>query len=88
MNPHTQDQMKKVEAVQIRAARYVTNRFHNTSSITNMLEHLEWETLETRRTKIDMCMTFKILNNLVNIIHEDVYHHALASGSGKAISWS
>jgi hypothetical protein len=30
----------KLEQVQRRAARYVTNRYHNTSSVSTMLNHL------------------------------------------------
>ena len=37
--------------VQRRAARYCTNRYHNTSSVTDMLQDLNWETLESRRIK-------------------------------------
>ena len=51
----------------MRAARYVTNRYHNTRSITSMLDHLSWETLESRRTKAQLTMLFKITNNLVDI---------------------
>ena len=53
--------------VQRRAARYVTNRYHNTSSVTSMLEHLEWESLESRRVKCQLTMLFKIINDLVDI---------------------
>ena len=48
-SPHTKEYIQKIEMVQHRAARYVTNRYHNTSSVTSMLDHLEWETLESRR---------------------------------------
>ena len=48
-SPHTKKLKDKVEHTQRRAARYVTNRYHNTSSVSNMLEHLNWPTLEHRR---------------------------------------
>ena len=38
-----------VEKIQNRAARFVTNRWHNTNSVTDMKESLGWEPLETRR---------------------------------------
>ena len=63
-SPYTQED---IEMVQRRAARYVTNRHHNTSSVTSMLEHLEWETLEARRTKNQLVMFFKIIHGLVDI---------------------
>ena len=56
--------------VQRRAARFVTNRFHNRSSAIDMLEHLNWETLESRRTKAQLLMLFKIINGLVDIPQE------------------
>ena len=66
-NPHTKTQTKKLEMVQRRAARYVTNRYHNTSSVTSMLDHLEWDTLEKRRLHAQLVMLYKICNNLVDI---------------------
>ena len=45
-NPHQKDQIWKLEMIQRRAARYTTNRYRNTSSVTSMLDHLQWESLE------------------------------------------
>ena len=45
-NPHTDQSTHKLEMVQRRAARYCTNRYHNTSSVTEMLQDLQWETLD------------------------------------------
>ena len=47
-SPYTQEHIQKIEMVQRRAARYVTNIYHNTISVTSMLDHLEWETLKSR----------------------------------------
>ena len=69
-SPYTQ--IKKLEMVQRKAARYVTNRYHNTSSVTSMLDHLEWDTLETRRTRNQLTMLYKISNDLVDI-PEDMF---------------
>ena len=66
-SPHTKEYIQKIEMVQRRAARYVTNRYHNTSSVTSMLDHLVWETLESRRTKNQLIMFFKIVHGLVDI---------------------
>ena len=35
-DPHTRTQINQIEKVQRRAARYVTNRYHNTSSVTDI----------------------------------------------------
>ena len=34
-----------IQRVQRRAARFVTNKYRNTSSVGNMLQHLEWRSL-------------------------------------------
>ena len=66
-NPHHKDQTRKLEMVQRRAARYTTNFFRNTSSVSSMLEHLQWESLESRRVKIQLTLFYKVVNNLVHI---------------------
>ena len=66
-SPYTKEYIQKIEMVQRRAARYVTNRYHNTISVTSMLDHLEWETLESRRTKNQLIMFFKTVHGLVDI---------------------
>ena len=66
-SPYHKEQIHDLEMVQRRAARYVTNRYHNTSSVTSMLEHLQWETLESRRIKAKLTMVYKITNDLMDI---------------------
>ena len=57
----------KLEMVQQRAAWYIKNRYHNTSSVTDKLVHLDMETLESRGTKAQLTMMFRIINNLVGV---------------------
>ena len=45
-DPHLKSDINKIEMVQRRAARYVTNRQRNTSSVGDMLQHLKWHSLE------------------------------------------
>ena len=66
-SPYTKDYIHKIKMVQRRAARYITNRYTNTSSVTSMIEHLEWESLEARRAKHQLTMLFKNIHNLVDI---------------------
>ena len=66
-SPHTKKQKSDLEKVQRRAARYTTGRFHNTSSVTSMLDHLDWDSLETRRNIAKVTMLYKITHNLVAI---------------------
>ena len=66
-SPHYKDQIKKVEMVQRRAARFATNRYRNTSSVSSMLDHLQWEPLESRRSKIQLNLLYKVVEDLIDI---------------------
>jgi hypothetical protein len=66
-SPHTEKLKSKLEQVQRRAARYVTNHYHNISSVSAMLNHLQWPTLEHRRTLSRITMLYKITNNLIAV---------------------
>ncbi|KAI8516955.1 hypothetical protein Bbelb_055360 [Branchiostoma belcheri] len=68
-DPHTQDQVGRIEMVQRRAARYVTNNFHRTSSVTDMLDKLGWQTLESRRRNARLATLYKITNNVISVPH-------------------
>ena len=48
-DPHTSSDINKIQMIQRRAARYTLNRYRNTSSVTDMLNELEWPSLEQRR---------------------------------------
>jgi len=69
-NPYQQKQIRQLEMVQRRAARYVTNRFRNTISMSDMLSHLNWETMQSRRQKQQLVMLYKVINDLVDISAE------------------
>jgi hypothetical protein len=56
-----------VSYYQRRAARYVTNSHNNRSSVNQMLEHLEWKSLEQRRTDARLTMMYKITNEKVDL---------------------
>ena len=66
-NPYHQDDIYKIEMVQRRAARFATNRYHNTSSVTSMLHDLGWYTLERRRNHQQLIFLYKIINGHVEI---------------------
>ena len=56
----------KLEMVQRRAARYVCNRWHNTSSVTGMLSQREWVPLATRRANSPrLCMMYRVAHTPV-----------------------
>ena len=57
---HTQKNIHKLDMIQHRAARYACNRWHNISSVTEMVNRLGWEPLTTRRRNMRLCMMYKI----------------------------
>ena len=65
-DPYTSGNIDKLEMVQRRAARYVTGRHHNTSSVSDMLAKLQWRPLQARRKDSRLSMLYKIQNHLVS----------------------
>ena len=66
-DPFTKDNIDKLERVQRRAARYVYNDYSYNSSVTTMLNQLQWIPLQQRRQNIRLCWLYKIANGLVAI---------------------
>ena len=65
---HTQSNYtNKIEAVQRRAARFVTGDYRRTSSVSSMLGHLGWEEFHTRRQYGKMALMYRIVNHLVEL---------------------
>ena len=66
-DPHKIEQINDIERVQRRAARIVTNRHRNTSSVGEMLADLDWQTLERRRKDARLVLLYKMLEGKVCI---------------------
>ena len=64
-DPYTQRNIYKIEMVQRRAARFVCGRYHNTSSVSEMLQDFEWPSLQQRREMLRLVLFYKIHHNLV-----------------------
>ena len=65
--PHTQRDIQSIEAVQRRAARFVKGDYGRTSSVSNMLSTLQWDTLHPRRTRAQVLMFYKVITSVVDI---------------------
>ena len=63
-DPHTKTNTDKIEMVQRQAARWVLGRHHNTSSVTQMLQHRQWRSLEMRRIDTRLTFLYKLRNGL------------------------
>jgi hypothetical protein len=46
----------------------LTHRYHNTSSVTYMLQTLTWPTLQQRRLKTKLIMFYKIVHHIVAVL--------------------
>ena len=67
--PSSKKHTDSLEMILHNGAKFVSNKYprkgkYNEFSITNILEDLNWDTLEQRRMKARVTMAFKILNNL------------------------
>jgi hypothetical protein len=56
MDPVTQKNIRELEMVQRRAARFVTGDHRTTSSVTRMLEALQWTQLQQRSKRAKVIM--------------------------------
>ena len=70
-SPYKQDSKHQAEMVHRRAARFVTRRYRNTSCVIYLLNHLEWETHEIRRSKLQLTELFKMLYGLIDVPPSD-----------------
>ena len=60
-NPHLISDKNTLEKVQRRAARYVKGVYMYDASVTQMLNELQWESLESRRNQFCLIMLYNIL---------------------------
>jgi ribonucleases P/MRP protein subunit RPP40 len=66
-DPHTKKLCNKVEMVQRRAARFVSNRWGYKDSVTDMLNNLKWTSLADRRKHARLSLLYKIHNKFLPI---------------------
>ena len=67
-----QRNIQNIEKINRRAARFVTSNYYHTSSVSSMIDQLEWQDLETRRQNFRLCMLFKIIHNQTCIPLSDI----------------
>ena len=66
-HPYHETQIGQVEKVQRTAARWTCRRWRNTSSVGDMLDDLEWPSLETRREQSSLTFFYKIHYGTVDL---------------------
>jgi hypothetical protein len=71
-DPHHKGNIKKLEAVQRRAARFVKGQYGRFDSVTRMLDELGWPPLLERRKDARLILFYKIINNLAAVPYQDI----------------
>ena len=71
-SPWQRRDIDNLEKINRRAARFVTNNYQRTSSVSSMIRQLGWQQLETRRLNCRLCLLFKIIHNLTCIPFSDI----------------
>jgi len=66
-DPNQENLKSTLEMVQRRAARRILHDFRPTTSATAMVERLNLDPLQSRRTADKVCMMYKIMNNTVDV---------------------
>ena len=93
-SPYINENIGKIEKIQRRAARRVSNDYSTYSSVTDMLSSLGWRSLENWRIDARLTMFYKIVYSLVAIplpsyfVHPEVYTHHMHSLSYRQIHTS
>ena len=68
-DPHVTKHKQAIQRVQRRAARWVTNQHYSMSSVTAMLQELDWQPLELRRAHSRLGLMYQITNGTVATPH-------------------
>jgi hypothetical protein len=61
-DPYTSGQINCVEKIQRKAARFCLNRYHQTDSVTKMIEKLNWKSLAQRRRAARLAVFSRVFN--------------------------
>lgn len=65
-NIHMSKDRAALERVQRKAARFVTGNYDRTTSVTEMLQDLQWDTLETMRRHARLSTMYKMCHGLLD----------------------
>ena len=71
-SPYTKKDINKVERVQCLSARFIMGDYSSYSSVSNMIETLNLQSLEHRRSNASIILFYKIINSLISISPNDL----------------
>ena len=71
-DPVSKDDIRKLEMIQRKAARWAKLCFSQTASVTKMLQDFKWDDLADRRKNIRLTLLYKICNKNVDIEFSEI----------------
>ena len=71
-DPHESGDIKLLESVQRRSARFVMNDYKYTSSVSDMLSDLGWITLADRRKDLRLILLYKIIHGVTAVPTDNI----------------
>ena len=71
-DPYLGKDISSIEMVQRRAARFVTNDYAYTSSVSDMIAELGWHSLADRRSDIRLITLFRTIHKLMEVPTSDI----------------
>ena len=66
-DPHTKENITKIDKIQNRAARFTTNNYQQTASVSEMVRNLNWPPLQQRRQYFNLVLFYKVVNRFICI---------------------
>ena len=70
-SPHTNELKQRIEKVQRNGARFVMGEYRQRSSVTDLLQQLKWDSLESRRLLFQLKYVHKITDMFTNQVDLD-----------------
>ena len=67
LDPYLQNHTTSLERVQRKAARFCSNNYHPTPSVTDMLHEFGWTPLELRRTMTRLALLYKMSRGQIDV---------------------
>jgi hypothetical protein len=80
IDPYTDKNINKMNRVQRRAARFVSNNYNWRESVSDMLDTLDWDTLEQRRETTRLILFKQMLEGDIAIPSSQVQPHPRRGG--------
>ena len=73
---HTKVRISQIEQVQRRAASRTVCIFDSQASVTEMVQQLEWRSLEPKSADACLCLFYKVIHGLVVVHLQDYLHYS------------